>query len=291
MELSIGTARILKKLQDGETVPFSKLKDSLFRVLLEEKILIVQVKGRRHRMAYAPSSALLSGYLNNRFHITNITDYILSLENGIHSRTESIALTTNSKSTKARTFKGFLLNTLEPLEATLDGERWILSPSPGSFTFVYDFESFRIPEDITVVGIENPENFRHIERQRYLFDSIRPLFISRYPQEQHKDMIRWLQSLPNRYLHFGDFDYAGICVYQNEFKKYLEERAEFLVPEQIFQLWPRYANSDLYDRQLHLRKQIRIEEPGIARLLEWIDTSHKGLEQEILIRELIKREA
>lgn len=285
MELSISTARILKKLQDGETVPFSKLKDSLFRVLLEEKILILQVKGRRHRMAYAPSSVLLSGYLQNRFHIADITDYILSLENGIHSRTESIALTTNSKSTNVRTFKGFLLNTLEPIEATLDGERWVLSPTPGSFTFVYDFESFRIPEDITVVGIENPENFRHIERQRYLFDSIRPLFISRYPQEQHKDMIRWLQSLPNRYLHFGDFDYAGIRVYQNEFKKYLEERAEFLVPEEIFQLWPRYANSDLYDRQLHLRKQIRAEEPGIVRLLEWIDTSHKGLEQEILIRE------
>ena len=45
------------------------------------------------------------------------------------------------------------------------------------------------------------------------------LFVCRYPQSN--DLIKWLQSIPNRYLHFGDLDFAGINIYLNEFKKYL----------------------------------------------------------------------
>jgi len=35
------------------------------------------------------------------------------------------------------------------------------------------------------------------------------LFVSRYPQTQSKDLLNWLQSIPNPYLHFGDFDLTG----------------------------------------------------------------------------------
>ncbi|MCA6071324.1 MAG: hypothetical protein LE168_02900 [Endomicrobium sp.] len=62
---------------------------------------------------------------------------------------------------------------------------------------------------------------------------MRPLFVSRYPQNQSKDLIKWLQSIPNNYLHFGDFDFAGIGIYLNEYKKYLTDKAMFLIPENI----------------------------------------------------------
>jgi hypothetical protein len=55
------------------------------------------------------------------------------------------------------------------------------------FKFIYDFEKFIIPQDITIVGIENPENFKRIKKQKYLFENIQSLFISRYPQNQSKD--------------------------------------------------------------------------------------------------------
>ena len=72
-------------------------------------------------------------------------------------------------------------------------------------------DGFAIPEDVMVVGIENPENFRWISRQKVFFkenlSSSSPLlFVSRYPQTQHGDLIRWLKAIPNRYVHFGDLD-------------------------------------------------------------------------------------
>ena len=60
---------------------------------------------------------------------------------------------------------------------------------------------------------------------------INVLFVSRYPQSA--DLREWLIKIPNRYIHFGDFDLAGICIYQSEFYKFLGDRAGFLIPEDI----------------------------------------------------------
>jgi len=73
-----------------------------------------------------------------------------------------------------------------------------VQPQEGTFTFIYDFENFSPSDDITIVGIENPSNFRHIQKQRKLFGEIQPLFVSRYPQR--KDLVKWLQTIPNPYL-------------------------------------------------------------------------------------------
>lgn len=78
--------------------------------------------------------------------------------------------------------------------------------------------------------IEDPSNFRHLQKQRKLFGDIHPLFVSRCPQS--KDLIKWLQTIPNRYLHFGDFDFAGLNIYINEFKKHLHDIASFYLPRQ-----------------------------------------------------------
>src|SRR5690625_4061911 len=76
--------------------------------------------------------------------------------------------------------------------------------------------------------MENARNFSQIHKQRYLFEEINPLFVSRYPQNQNQDFIRWIQQIPNTYLHFGDFDLAGISIYINEYKKHLGDKASFL---------------------------------------------------------------
>ena len=40
----------------------------------------------------------------------------------------------------------------------------------GKLTFICDWQSFSVPEDVIVVGIENMENFRLVQRQKYLFE-------------------------------------------------------------------------------------------------------------------------
>jgi hypothetical protein len=128
--------------------------------------------------------------------------------------------------------------------------------------------------------MENPENFRHIDNQRQLFPGIKPLFVSRYPQS--KDLVKWLSAIPNRYLHFGDFDFAGINIYLNEYKKHLGSRSQFFVPDHIEEKILRYGSRHLYDKQLRLQPGPgKTDEPGLNNLISLIHTYKKGLEQEI----------
>ena len=39
-----------------------------------------------------------------------------------------------------------------------------------------------------------------------------------------------MKSIPNNYLHFGDFDLAGIGIYVNEYKCHLSNKSSFYIP-------------------------------------------------------------
>jgi hypothetical protein len=170
------------------------------------------------------------------------------------------------------------------VDAILNGNTIQLLPQEGAFSFIHDFESFIPSADTTIVGIENPTNFRWIRQQRHLFENIQPLFISRYPQTQYADVMEWLQSIPNPYLHFGDLDIAGIHIYLREYKKHLGERASFLVPAGLEQLLQQKGNRDLYNNQLHqLPDEGLITEQPIKEALQLMHRYKKGLEQEIFI--------
>ena len=210
--------------------------------------------------------------------------YIETLKLTDFKRTDLTEVSSNSKLKKVRTFKGFLVNSYWPIQARINGNSIFINPEVGTFTFISDFESFEIPDDITIVGIENPENFRYIEKQKYLFENIKPLFICRYPQNQHKDLIKWLQTIPNPYLHFGDLDFAGIGIYLNEFKKHLGNRATFFIPSNAEELLERYGNRELYDNQKRNFSMEEIEEIKLNQLITMIHEYKRGLEQEVFIK-------
>lgn len=131
--------------------------------------------------------------------------------------------------------------------------------------------------------MENARNFRHIEEQQYLFQHIKPLFVSRYPQNQSKDFIKWMQTIPNPYLHFGDFDLAGIGIYLNEYQKHLEQKSQFFIPNDIENALQNYGNRELYDIQKLNFDTKKIKEVKLLDLLEFIHEQKKGLEQEYYI--------
>jgi hypothetical protein len=109
--------------------------------------------------------------------------------------------------------------------------------------------------------------------------------VSRYPQNQSKDLIKWLQSIQNHYLHFGDFDFAGIGIYMNEFKKHLKERTTFFVPENIDQLIDNYGNKKRYDEQKVNFNVKTISEDKLLKLINTIHKYRKGLDQEVLTKQ------
>lgn len=282
MKLPVHIAQKLQQLIDGETLSSSAIKHSIIEELVAERI--IERTGRIQKKIHLVNASALIQYLQNKYGINDLEKYIeVALKENVH-RSELVVISSNSKLKNVRTFKGFLINSYNPVKATLNGKEITLNFTEGAFQFIYDFESFIPENDITIVGVENTENFRWIENQKHLFTNIKPLFVSRYPQNQSKDLIKWLQSIPNKYLHFGDFDFAGIGIYLNEYKKHLEEKASFFIPEKIENLIDKHGNKSRYDQQKINFNIENIEEKRIVSLIKLLHQYKKGLDQEIHIR-------
>src|SRR5690554_1842989 len=281
MKLSPKIARILFRLTEGETIPASTAKSRIIDELIAENILLQ--KGRHRKTITLINEEALSMFISNQLQVQNLQEYIEALENEESSRADFVKIATDSKGSRERAFKGFLINCYDPIPAVLNSKEYNVHPQEGSFNFIYDFETFRLPNNITIVGVENARNFRHIQEQRYLFKDIDPLFISRYPQTQHRDLISWLRSIPNKYLHFGDFDLAGIGIYLNEYKIHLQEQAQFFAPSDIQQLIHTFGNRQRYNNQIENFDPERITQDSLIELLRVIHRERKGLDQEYFI--------
>jgi hypothetical protein len=281
-KIPLHIAEKLLILQQGETISASSAKHAVIDEFVDENI--VQRTGRVQKRLSVPNNDRLKVYLQNKCGINDLEKYIETLKRTDLKRSDLTEVSSNSKLKKVRTFKGFLVNSYLPIQAVINGNSILINPEVGTFTFISDFESFEIPDDITIVGIENPENFRSIEKQKYLFKNIKPLFVSRYPQNQSKDLIKWLLTIPNSYLHFGDLDFAGIGIYLNEFKKYLGKRATFFIPSNTQELLERYGNRKLYDNQKSNFSIEEIDEIKLNQLITMIHEYKRGLEQEVFIK-------
>lgn len=282
MKVPVHIAEKLLQLSQGESIPSSLAKHSVIEDLVLEGI--IERKGRIQKSLFVSDSKALHTYLQSKCSINDLQQYIQISRKEEVTRTELVAATSDSKHTGVRSFKGFLVNCYSPIQATLDGKQIFLNPVDGTFQFIYEYEKFTLSPDITIVGIENPSNFRHIDKQKYLFSDINPLFVSRYPQNQSKDLIKWLNTIPNRYLHFGDFDFAGIGIYLHEFKKHLSDRTTFFVPENIDKLIADFGNKKRYDEQKINFEVKSIREEKLLQLITTIHKYRKGLDQEILIK-------
>ncbi len=282
MMLSISIAENLIAMQNGEKIPFSKVKHETIYAMIDNGILRKQILGRSKALVYLTNKNKLDAYLQNHLGIESLEKYIEGLKRADLTRGEAVDISSNSKLKSIRTFKGFLVNCFQPVECKLNGKPLTIQPSEGTFTFVYDFENFFPTDNIVIVGIENPSNFRHIQKQRKLFNNIQPLFVSRYPQS--KDLIKWLQTIPNNYLHFGDFDFAGLNIYINEFKKHLHDKASFYLPTNIEEKLSTKGNRDNYNNQTIQFDRTEIKEENVLTLLKLIEKYKKGLEQEIFAK-------
>ncbi|NDV83648.1 hypothetical protein [Bacteroides sp. 51] len=284
-KISLPVAEKLLLLRQGERIPASQLPQTVFKELQFENILYRIGKNRGYILLL--NQEQLDLYLLNHYSIANLDEYVSVLKEEDTLRASLIKVSTDSKLIRSRSFKGFLVNCYDPVEVCLNGKQTLLNPTLGLFHFVYDFEHFIPDPQLTIVGVENPESFRYIEKQRYLFKDMKPLFISRYPQNQHGDVIRWLKAIPNPYLHFGDFDFAGINIYMNEFKRHLPNgRCSFFVPPGIEELFERYGNYERYDRQKLCVDMVDITESQVAELIGIIHRYRRGVDQEVLVRDV-----
>ncbi len=283
MKLPPRVARVLLKLSDGETLPGGASKHAVIEDLIQENILFRT--GKVRKIIGLNSRNNLDFYLNNRYSIKDLGKYVAAFGLVEFSRASTVDITGDSKLRSTRVFKGFLVNCLTPISATLNSEAITIEPREGLFHFIYDFENFIPASQATIVGVENSENFRKLKEQAYLFKNITPLFVSRYPQNQSKDFIKWIKSIPNNYLHFGDFDMAGIGIYLNEYKRHFPSKSRFFIPERLEELIKSSGSRKRYNLQKVSFDISGIKEEGLLKLIDLLHTYKKGLDQEKFIVE------
>lgn len=270
----------IQALLAGEQVAGSRLNSKLLDELLAEGLLLVISRGSRKTYRARDTEAM------KRFLVDKDERFRLFEANAYDSRALMATETGNSKLVMIRSCPGFPVNSYERVECFLGGEPFPVNPQEGSFLFVSDWKKFTIPEDVVVIGVENMENFRMIRRQRRFFEeylhahglSDKVLFVSRYPQST--DLRRWLCTISNHYLHFGDFDLAGISIYLFEFRQYLgKERSSYLIPDDI-ESRLKSGSRKRYDEQCEHFKYIKSDILELQRLIELIHKERKAYDQE-----------
>ena len=278
MKISRTLSNALLQLVNGETIAASTLRKDIADILLAEGMLTVQTHGSRRNFR-AIDTVALKNFLQTRYEeLRTIGDETPA---SYETRSEQAVDTGNSKLVKVRSCPGFPVNSYEAIDCLLNGEPFVVNPPEGSFVFIDKWQQFAIPEDVVVVGIENMENFRMIRRQRRFFEKeigCSPLlFVSRYPQST--DLRQWLLSIPNRYVHFGDFDLAGIRIFLTEFHRYLGNRSTFLIPSDIEQRLAKGSQvryNEQYIRFQHLCSEVLY----LQQLINLINKYHRGYDQE-----------
>jgi len=279
MTLTAPQLRKLIRLANGKVLPSSQMKGALGEEMLNEGILIgINHKSRLSYRAMSPDAILQ--FLKDRFNIADPAQALTAMESESMERSELVKISGDSKFKRQRTMKGFLVTALEPIETSLNGRPFVITPPEGSFVYIYDYEQFRIPEDVLVIGVENSENFRFLSRQAYLFPKKKILFAARYPLSG--DFPKWLAAISNRYLHFGDFDLAGIHIYLTEIYKAIGNRASFFIPEDIEELL-KHGSPERYDKQLQYGN-MDIADESLKQLVALIHKYKRGYDQEGLIQ-------
>lgn len=278
MKISKTLINTLQQLIDGELIAYSTLRKDFAETLLAEGLLTVQTHGSRRTFRAIDTIALKNFIQIHYEELRTLGDNDLK---SYATRSEQAAETGNSKLVMVRSCPGFPVNSYEPITCSLSGNEFVINPPESSFVFIDNWQQFAIPERVIVVGIENMENFRMIRHQRKLFESVLGdvplLFVSRYPQS--KDLRNWLMGIPNKYVHFGDFDLAGIHIFLTEFYKYLGNRSEFLVPSDIEQRLAK-GSPVRYNKQHGKFCALRTDIQYLQLLIDLINKYHRGYDQE-----------
>ena len=265
----------IQALISGEQVASSKLSSKLLDELMAEGLLSVVTHGSRKSYRARDVEAL------KRYLIDKDESYRMLEVSSFVSRASLAAETGNSKLMTVRSCPGFPVNSYEPISCSLCDKDFVVNPHEGSFVFIDNWQQFSIPQDIVVVGIENMENFRRIRQQRKLFESLlgnkQLLFASRYPQST--DLRNWLLTIPNKYVHFGDFDLAGIHIFLTEFHKHLGDRSTYLIPSDIEQRLVKGSLSR-YNEQYDKYHTLQCDIPSLQSLIDMINKHRRGYDQE-----------
>ena len=269
----------LKRLLDGEQLPSSQLNTVFFEELLNEGYLMIVPKGKNRSAVIARDKDYLAKHISQKWQIKDIDEYVSFREGPPPTRIEVQNVLGDTKALSVVSYQGFLVTAYDEIDYHLHGQTGHLPLIDGSMLHIFDFDALSIPEDVVVVYVENFTPFRYITRYRHLFDrQYRYMFVSRYGTSSA--INEWLKSIPNKYIHFGDFDLDGIKIYQKFYGELGANRASFLIPDDVEKRIRTKGNPHLYYAQENRNERFVLTDMRLYDLVSTIMECHAGYEQE-----------
>ena len=210
--------------------------------------------------------------------LKDIDEYIKDILEKDVSRDKIQQWTKSTKTKTSKSLKGLYISSIENLNIKINDEVVTIVPTNGLGYFCFYTEKIEVTKETIIVGVENYQVVWFAKKYRELFKEKHLLFVVRNPY-----MRDWIEDLENEYIHFGDYDLAGISIYINEMIPRLKKSKKYsmFIPENIEFLIREYGDRELFEKQKRYLN-MKLEDEQVLKLKRIIEKYKKGLEQEAL---------
>jgi len=235
-------------------------------------------KGSRKYINLAKEENIFLLLKNHNYNINSIKEidsYIENIFDKKSSRDTIQYFTNNTKTKSSKSMHGLYISSLQNIDITLDGNSIKILPNDGLGYFFFHTQKVEISEDTIIVGVENYQVVWFAKRYAKFFDKPNILFVVITPY-----MLEWISDLENEYIHFGDYDLAGVNIYLNKVLPHiLSKNYSMFIPDNIEELIEKYGNSELYEKQKQY-KNLNCDDIRVNDLVNTIRKFKKVIEQE-----------
>ena len=216
---------------------------------------------------------------NSKYNIESIEDidmYIEEIYENKPSRDKIQEWHNSSKAKDSKSLKGLYLSSLSSVEIKVNNEAVTIVPNNGIGYFLFYTQKIEIAKDVIIVGIENYQVIWFAKKYTEFFKSKNVLFIV-----INSYMLEWISNLENEYIHFGDYDLAGINIYLNKIIPRLKKVKKYsmFIPVNIETLIHKHGDPELYEKQKQY-KNLMTDDVSINNLIKIIKDNKKSIEQE-----------
>lgn len=185
----------------------------------------------------------------------------------------------------SKSFEGIMLSSFQDIEIVINKLPTIFQKSLcGTGTFFHSSMSVEIPSDITLVGVENPQVVWFIDKYKHLFETDRKYIFLSITEYKTSFQYKWLESFQGEYIHFGDFDLAGINIYLNSIIPRLKQSKShsYLIPDNVYEIIKDKNYKKDFSNQTRYIEINAKDDINLKKLISFIKEEKLTLEQEEL---------